>query len=511
MTPYIFTPKTLQIATAGVWHHITEFTATRVITDTRKVQAGDVFLAIVGEHFDGHDFVSVAKERGAVAVICQKSVQTPLPTLMVADTKLALGDLARYRRQQHPNLTVVAITGSSGKTTAKEMLGSVLSQVGKTLITKGNLNNELGVPITLLELCDEHRFAVFELGANHVGEITYTADIVKPHVACVLNIGTAHLGEFGGQENIAKAKSEIFSSLTQSGVAVVPFDNEYGDFLYQQACKRTRNILCFGEKAVPIAKANIDWTKLSVQERAYLKKADMVELAGDVFADEIELFDTKSAFNIHLNGLDETCSDDVVQSVAVTLPFVGEHNVTNALAVSAIATALNVDLATIAKGLAQAIPAKGRLTHLSLTIGGISHLLIDDTYNANPTSVLVCADVLASKVGQKILVLGDIGELGESAVFEHKKLGQTLAKNSQDGKFIDYLITVGPLMAYCHQGAIEMIEQLRLPMRARHFGDKLQASSFLLSLLTTPSAILLKGSRSQKMETIIDDLYVLNA
>lgn len=502
MTAYVFTPKAMQTATDGVWHNLVDFTATRIITDTRKLQAGDVFLAIVGENFDGHHFAQTASEQGAVAVICQRPLSINLPQLIVSDTRLALGDLARHRRQAHPDLTVVAITGSSGKTTTKEMLGSILSNVGKTLITKGNLNNDLGVPMMVLELSDEHRFAVFELGANHAGEIAYTADIVKPSVACVLNIGNAHLGEFGGQDNIANAKAEIFSALGQAGVAVVPFDNDYGDFLKQQALKYTQKILTFGDKVVPVNKAGIDWAGLSSDERAFFAGVQTVELAGDVFADEVHLLDNGCEFSLNLNGL----YGDGVQSQAITLPFVGRHNVDNAAAAAAAAAALGVDLDTIATGFKMATPAKGRLTHSSLTTDGVTHLLIDDTYNANPVSVLVSADVLCSKTGQKILVLGDIGELGEKADYEHKRLGEKLAKNWQEGKQIDCLITVGELMRHCHTAAKAVIDGRGLAMMAYHFENKSQAGDFLKSLLQTPCTILFKGSRSQKMETMIDEL-----
>lgn len=498
MTAYVFTSATMQTATDGVWHNLVDFTATRIITDTRKLQAGDVFLAIVGDNFDGHHFAQTASEQGAVAIICQRPLSVRLPQLIVSDTRLALGDLARYRRQAHPDLTVVAITGSSGKTTAKQMLGSILSNVGKTLITKGNLNNDLGVPMMVLELSDEHQFAVFELGANHMGEIAYTVDIVKPSVVCVLNIGTAHIGEFGGQDNIASAKAEIFSALGQAGVAVVPFDNNYGDFLKQQALGYTQKVLTFGDKVVPIDKAGIDWAGLSLDERAFFSGVQTVELAGDVFADGVKLLDFGCEFSLNLNGL----YGDGVQSKEIILPFVGRHNVDNALATAAVGVALGVDLDTIAIGLKTAIPVQGRLTHSSLMIDGVLHLLIDDTYNANPISVLASADVLDCKTGQKVLVLGDIGELGAAAIDEHYSLGKKLAKNHR----MDYLVTVGEMMSHCHTAAVEVIDEHGLSMTACHFENKSQAGDFLNSLLHTPCAILFKGSRSQKMETMIDEL-----
>ena len=214
MTAYIWQSANLTEAVKDLnatWQNEINFShSQKITTDTRKIEQGDIFLAIQGDNFDGHDYVQTAKDKGAVLAIVSRAVESDLPQLVVTDTKLALGKLGAYRRDQHPNLKVIAITGSSGKTTAKEMLGSILNRIAPTLITRGNLNNDLGVPMMLLELTDDHRYAVMELGANHVGEIAYTTQLVKPDVACVLNIGTAHLGEFGGRDNIAKTKSEIY-------------------------------------------------------------------------------------------------------------------------------------------------------------------------------------------------------------------------------------------------------------------------------------------------------------
>lgn len=483
--PYTWSADTLQAATQGTWQALTGgLSTTCITTDTRSIKAGDVFLAIKGDNFDGHDYVNVAQEKGAVAVIVNHAVSSQLPQLIVSDTKKALGLLGKYRRDAHPDLTVVALTGSSGKTTTKEMIGSILNQIAPTLITRGNLNNDLGVPMMLLELSDEHRFAVMELGANHVGEIAYTADLVSPDVACVLNIGTAHLGEFGGRANIARAKAEIYSALTSDGVAVLPMADEFCGFLAEQATQFTQNTLTFGECQVPLGEAD-----LSDEDVAMLSEQGVqdVMMAGDIFADDVVVANTHSDFVINTN-LDV----DQIESLPVRLPFLGEHNVQNALAAASCAYALGLSLELIVSGLERAVAPKGRLTRIELG----RHVLIDDTYNANPMSILAAAQVLEQESGQKILVLGDVFELGDAAKDEHEKLGEQLANLD-----LDAVYAVGEHMAY----AVAAINRTK-PI-AQHFADK--ASLFLTlaqSLDQADSTALFKGSRGMKMESLIADL-----
>lgn len=485
-TAYVWQADKLQAATQGQWHNLndTVITATTITTDTRKIGAGDVFLAIKGERFDAHEFVQTAKDHGAVAVVVEHEVDCNLPQLIVKDTKLALGDLGKYRRDAHPDLTVVALTGSSGKTTTKEMIGAILSQIAPTLMTRGNLNNDLGVPMMLLELNDEHRFAVMELGANHLGEIAYTANLVRPDVAVVLNIGTAHLGEFGGRANIARAKSEIYSALQADGVAVLPLSDEFYDTLANEAAKFTEQALSFGEKSVNIDEAGLD------EADAQMLKAegvDSVLMMGDLFADDIESFATHCTFTLNTN-LDV----DDVESLPVHLPFIGEHNVANALAAAAATFALGVDLPTIVKGLESAVPPKGRLTRIDFG----EHILIDDTYNANPTSMMAAARVLEAEENTKILVIGDIFELGDAADSEHASLGEHLATLG-----IDYVLTLGAHMMHT-ANAINAIKPI-----ATHYQDKPTLLKDLQELLNQSSAtVLFKGSRGMAMETLINDL-----
>lgn len=485
-TAYVWQADELQSATQGRWYHLndTAIHTTTITTDTRMINAGDVFLAIKGERFDAHDFIQTAKEQGAVAVIVEHEVDCDIPQLIVKDTKRALGDLAKHRRDRHPDLTVVALTGSSGKTTTKEMVGAILGQIAPTLMTRGNLNNDLGVPMMLLELSDEHRFAVMELGANHLGEIVYTANLVRPDVAVVLNIGTAHLGEFGGRANIARAKSEIYSALGRDGVAVLPLFDEFYDTLADEAAKFTQRVLSFGEKSVAINEAGLDDADCQALKAQGVER---VLVMGDVFADDVELFATHCTLTLNTNVV-----IDDVESLPVHLPFIGEHNVVNALAAAAATFALGVDLPTIVKGLQAAVPPKGRLTRIAFA----EHILIDDTYNANPTSMMAAARVLEAEEHTKILVIGDIFELGDGADSEHTKLGAAIATLA-----IDHVLTLGNHMAHTAD-AINQIKPI-----ATHYVDKSSLLLALKALLADHKAtVLFKGSRSMAMETLIADL-----
>lgn len=455
----------LSLATQGEWQQLDNaFTAPRIVTDNRQIQAGDVFLALKGERFDAHDFVADAIARGAVAAIVARPVAgVTAPQLLVADTRLALGDLGAYRRRRYRQLKVAALTGSSGKTTTKEMLGSILRQIAPTLITRGNLNNDLGVPMMLLELSPQHEYAVMELGANHVGEIDYTSSMVQPHVAGVLNIGTAHMGEFGGREGIAKAKAEIFTHLQADGVAVVPFRDDFAALIQQAAGQH--HLIRFGQDTVAPTAAH-----------------------GDVYAEHVQLDAASSRFELVTPQ----------GRIAIELPFAGQHNIDNALAAASFALAFGLDLALIASGLAQAVGAKGRL---SFRQHGC-YLIIDDTYNANPHSMRAAAKVLEAQPGLKVLVLGDIGELGDAAADEHHNLGADLAQLQ-----LDAIFTVGEFAANTLAG---IRKQNKAALTAQAFDDKValfeQLTSYLNAHEQTAVSLLFKGSRYTRMESLIADL-----
>ena len=308
-----WTAEQLVQATQGHWHNAKapQGAVKRILTDSRHAESGDAFLALQGERFDAHDFIAQVAASGCEIAIVSHPVDADICQLVVADTRLALGHLGAYRRAQHPQLKVIALTGSSGKTTVKEMLGSILSRIAPALITRGNLNNDLGVPMMLLELRREHQYAVMELGASHVGEIDYTSNLVQPDVAGILNVGTAHLGEFGGREGICRAKSEIYAHVAKTGVSIVPAADDFADAI--RSAVQTEQLLSFGP-------------------------------GGDVYAADIRLQPQSAVFTLHTPA----------GARRISLPFAGGHNVQNAAAAAAFALAIGIGLDDIAAGLENA-------------------------------------------------------------------------------------------------------------------------------------------------------------
>ncbi|MFW1772845.1 UDP-N-acetylmuramoyl-tripeptide--D-alanyl-D-alanine ligase [Acinetobacter seifertii] len=449
-----WTAQQLQQATQGYWHkdQIPQTEIKRILTDSRHAESGDAFLALKGERFDAHDFVAQVAANGCQIAIVERPLDIDIAQLVVVDTRLALGQLGAYRRQQNAQLKVIALTGSSGKTTTKEMLGSILSRLAPTLITRGNLNNDLGVPMMLLELRKEHQYAVMELGANHQGEIDYTSKLVQPHVAGILNIGTAHLGEFGGRDGICRAKSEIYRHILPQGVAIVPQQDDFTAEIREAA--KDHQISSFG-------------------------------IGGDVFATEVELLPQSANFQLHTPQ----------GTSLVRLPFAGEHNVQNATAAVAFALALGISLEDIVKGLEQAQGAKGRLNFIQKA----PYLFIDDTYNANPTSMRAAAQVLLQQNGIKVMVMGDIGELGDSSWQEHHDLGRDLAELP-----LDHIVAVGQFASAALEGAGLHSNKLNA------FQTQAEALPFLINLIQTHQpqsmSFLFKGSRFTHMETLMADL-----
>lgn len=420
-----------------------------VSTDSRKIEPGQLFIALVGPNFDGHDYLAEVAAKGAVAALVQREVQgAPLPQLLVSDTRLALGQLGALNRQAF-QAPLLAVTGSSGKTTVKEMLASILRTGlnGPVLATRGNLNNDLGAPLTLLELAPEHVAGVIELGANHVGEIAYTVGLTRPQVAILNNAGNAHVGEFGGPEKIVEAKGEIIEGLPADGVAVLNLDDKAFAIWQRRAAGRA------------------------------VRSFALSNPAADVYATDMTR-DARGCMAFTLN-----CA---AGRMPVQLNLLGEHNVANALAAAAAAAALVVGIApsAIQAGLQAVQPVKGRVA-AQLTAKGLR--VIDDSYNANPVSMCAAVDILAGFPGRTLLVLGDMGELGEWAEQGHRDVGRHAA-----GK-VTALYAVGPLMAY----AVE-----EFGAEGRHFKD--QAS--LIEALGAEQAgttILIKGSRSAAMDKVV--------
>lgn len=452
-----WTIQDLQQATQGTWHQGIQpaDNIQRIVTDSRNAQIGDAFLALKGERFDAHDFVAkVARQNASCAIVERAIDDVNIPQLIVADTRLALGHLGAYRRLQCQELKVVALTGSSGKTTTKEMLGSIFSRLGETLVTRGNLNNDLGAPIMLLELRADHRYAVIELGASHIGEIDYTSRLVQPDAAGILNIGTAHLGEFGGRDAICKAKSEIYPHIKSAGTAIIPAQDDYSAQILN-----TVNDVANGRAQIRFGQG------------------------GDVYATDIEILAQSSRFTLNTPK----------GSVQINLPFAGSHNVHNAEAATSFALAMDVSLDDIAIGLQQATGAKGRLNFIEKN----QFLLIDDTYNANPTSMRAAAQVLLQQQGIKVMVMGDIGELGDDAEIEHQKLGQDLAQLQ-----LDYIIAVGEYASAVAKGA-------GVP-HCDAFTTQDEAQKRLEQIIQQHQpqqvSLLFKGSRYTHMEHLMDAL-----
>jgi len=415
-----------------------------VSIDSRSVKPGELFVAVKGEQFDGYDFIAQAKANGAVAVLVDRPT-AELPFLQVSDTRLALGQAAAAWLREL-NIPVVAITGSNGKTTVKEMLASILREQFKVHWTQGNLNNDYGLPLSLLKLTPEHQRVVLEMGANHPGEIAYLTKIAPPNLALINNVFPAHTEGFGSLEKIARSKAEIYQGLAQGGMALVNLDDQYADCWRQMIANKPT--LTFGLTA-------------------------RAEIWGKPLA--------PGQFELH------TPQD----SITISLPLLGEHNIRNAIAASAAAYAWQVPITRIKAGLEKMQPVKGRLVSHK---GRHGNLVIDDTYNANPGSVAAAIKVLAGFSGTRILVLGDMRELGEQALQYHSEMGQ-LAR--QYG--IDYVFTYGDLS---QNAAAEMGEQ------GYHFGSQQSLVTQLNEILTHQTVVLVKGSRGMKMENVVMELII---
>ena len=414
-------------------------------TDTRTLQTGQLFVALHGPNFDGHDYLAEAKAKGAAACMVEKPVAN-CSALIVGDTRLALGQLARVWRH-HFAMPLVAVTGSNGKTTVKEMLASIFARLGEVLATRGNLNNDIGVPLTLLGLDSSHTSAVVELGANHAGEIAYLTAIAEPNVAVITNAASAHLEGFGTLNGVANAKGEIFQGLKEDGTAIINADDEFASLW--RGLAKDKKVLSFG-----------------------------LQNPADIAA-QWQTGDRGS--QIHVSTPEG--------KVKLQLALLGEHNVMNALAAIAAAQAAGVKLTTIKAGLEAMQPVAGRL---QLKAGIHGSRIIDDTYNANPASLAAAIEVLAGFTGKHILVLGDMGELGDEARELHAQAGRFARAHG-----VDRLYTVGPMAA----------------VAAEAFGKEAQqcdsheaASKALQQELTDDATVLVKGSRLSRMERVVQRL-----
>jgi UDP-N-acetylmuramoyl-tripeptide--D-alanyl-D-alanine ligase len=417
-----------------------------VCTDTRSIRDGELFFALQGPNFDGHDYIASAKTGGAAGAVVSRAVADGVAQITVDDAKLALGRFGAAWRGSK-DVRVVGITGSNGKTTLKELVAACLNTQAPTLATSGNLNNDIGMPLMLARIDDEHEFAVLEMGANHAGEIAYLARLANPDVVVITNAGAAHLEGFGSIEGVARAKGEILEVDDRPTFAVLNADDDYYEYWSSLVSDVTTLSFGFAESA-------------------------------DVWADEIQAGATGTTFKLHLPQT----------SLSVALPLPGIHNVLNACAAAAVASALDVDSEQIKHALEHIVPVAGRIQPLA---GRNGCTLFDDSYNANPLSVIAAAEFLASLDGQSWLVLGDMKELGDDAKELHREVGASARASG-----VDRLFALGDLSKHSAEG----------------FGDgaswyaSIDALNAAVGQVGGDVNVLVKGSRSMHMERVVDAL-----
>lgn len=425
---------------------------TGVSTDTRTTKPGDIFFALVGENMDGHQFVKTAFEKGAVAAVVSGPVEGQGTVIRVPDTLIALGDLAAWHRSRF-NVRVVGVTGSVGKTSTKEMIYSILSKRFKVLKNEGNFNNEIGVPLTIFKLEPEHEILIQELAMRLPGEISRLAQITRPDIGVITNIGLSHIERLGSQEAIAEAKAELLQGLSDEGIAVLNADDPYYEFL---ASRLNGDAVSFGVTAGDIRAENI--------------RID--ESGRPMFT--VVLGSTR--FNVHL-------------------PVVGEHYISNALAAATVALSFGISVKDITAGL-ESFAQLDKRANVFQSEGGWT--VFDDTYNAAPASVKSALKTISAMKGErKIAILGDMRELGEYSIPTHREVGQVAADLG-----IDMLITVGELGKQIAHGARDW--GFKNPIREFESSD--EVASVIRQEIKPGDVVLVKGSRAMEMERIVEAL-----
>lgn len=439
----------------------------KVTTDSRNVAEGSLFLALKGARFDGHDYIASAVSQGAKAVVTDHKMPLAddISQIIVADTRIALGKLGLFNRL-HSKAKVCALTGTCGKTTVKEMIASILSQMGKTISTKGNLNNDIGVPLTLLQIDEDTEYAVIEMGANHPKEIEYSVNLVNPDCVLINNVGAAHLEGFGSLEGVYQAKSEIFDyAMEHNKIAIVNAD----DAFYPKWCE--------------------DYAKVTLLSSGLNSQADIC--GYDVATDDLGC--PSFSFKVNLAKVNQYTK--VIEGHA-TLPLLGKHNVNNALNAIAMSAVFGAGKDSIIKGLGNVKAVAGRLSLLKVDD---NLAIIDDAYNASFTAVKASIDALSVMKGTRIFILGDMGELGDYAKEIHQEVGKFAI-----GK-IDYLYAVGELAKFATQqfnalggkgGAYATKELLQADL-AQKINDKQQTMTFAV-----------KGSHAMNMHQVVE--YIIN-
>ncbi len=420
-----------------------------VSIDTRTLTANDLFIAIRGENFDGNEFVAEAMRKGACAAIVSRKSDAAIAQLLVKDTSIALGILGRMNRRES-TAKVFGITGSQGKTTVKEMTGKICARIAKTLVTQGNLNNQIGVPLTLLALEADHKFAVIEMGASGLGEIAYTGALVEPDISILTNASNAHIEGFGSLQGVVQTKGEIIDAAKANGVVVLNADDIHVD----------------------------EWKR-----RAGPKKTVTFSIKNsnaEYYASNL------SSAN---KGMATFALKTPAGSAAVRLSLPGNHNIANAVAAAAATMEAGATLEQVVSGLSDVVPVKGRMC---LRSGfGNSHL-IDDSYNASPSSFRAAIDVLADYPGNRVLVMGDMAELGGETEAAHREVGVYAAK-----KGIDYFLALGRHSALAAEA---------FGRGGEKFNNKQALLEKCKLMMNSPITMLIKGSRSAGMEFLVDEL-----
>lgn len=416
--------------------------------DSRAIKAGDLFIAFKGEQADGHDYLIAAQSNGAVAAMVEEVQDVDFAQIKVDSCQQAMADIGRLCRDKI-NGKIIAITGSCGKTSTKEMLANILRQSNDVCVTKGNQNNELGVPLTLFSIDEDCDFSVVEMGAAQQGDICYLMQMVTPDVSVITNVRSAHVGRFGSEALIAVSKAEIYNELKPSAAAIVNLDEKYAEGWLSE---------------LPVSNC----LTYSLQDKR-----------ADVFASGINLEGHGVSFTLNFSG----------QLYPIQLSVVGEHNVANALCAVACALSVGVSLPDIINGLEMYAGVNSRLQVLAGCWGGV---LIDDCYNANPASVEAAIDVLEKYLTTSYLVLGDMAELGTESYEHHKKIGIYARKAG-----INYLLTIGEDSQYASQSFGD---------GALHFSDRELLLDYLNRQLLVGDVLLVKGSRSAALEEIVRPL-----
>ncbi len=421
-----------------------DVTFSSIATDSRSLKPGALFVALKGENFDGHDFIPEAIQRGANGLLVSKNINPSIPVLQVKDTLWAYGQIAAMYRSQF-KIPMVAVTGSCGKTTTTSMIATILRQSARVLSPDGSLNNEIGLPKTLLDLTPEDQYAVLEMGARCKGNIKYLMELVNPDIALITNVAPVHIETFGDLDGVAAVKGEIYDCLRPHGTAIINVDDAYAPYWLSKL--KTQNVITFGlERTADITCAYI------VEEHHQIK----FELVTDI------------------------------GTTQVVLPVVGLHNVMNALSAAAVARALDISLEEIKAGLESFKPAKWRM---QIKVGKNGAKIIDDSYNANPVAMQKAIDVLVKQTGRKIMVIGDMRELGPQAESMHKVLGQQIKAAG-----IDVLLGYGDLSRL----AVDEFGN-----NAYFYADKEKLIAYLDTLLEPNTVVLIKGSRGMQLNEVV--------